>query len=179
MTDETTIQNLENAALAHAKARDILAERIRAIEEDQQKILRRRRAGLRSALAEFDTTRQVLMNHVVDNPQLFKRPRTRIMHGLRVGFMKQKGKVIVSNVEKSIAAIKKLFPNKAESLINVNLTLPKTGLAQLTADELKRIGVQVTADTDAPVIKSTDSDIDKLIKAISEEAWIQEGLADG
>jgi hypothetical protein len=36
----------------------------------------------------------------------------------------------------------------------------------LTAADLKRLGIRVTDDSDVPVIKVADSDIDKMVDAL-------------
>lgn len=43
-------------------------------------------------------------------------------------------------------------------------------LEQLDGKLLKRLGVTVTADTDAPLIKSVDGDVEKLVSAIVKQA---------
>ena len=43
-------------------------------------------------------------------------------------------------------------------------------LEQLDGKLLKRLGVTVTADTDAPLIKSVDGDVEKVVAAIVREA---------
>jgi len=44
------------------------------------------------------------------------------------------------------------------------------GLEQLDAGLLKRLGVTIAADTDAPLIKSVDSEVEKAINAVIREA---------
>ena len=43
-------------------------------------------------------------------------------------------------------------------------------LEQLDGKLLKRLGVTVTADTDAPLIKSVDGDVEKTVSAIVKQA---------
>ena len=48
-------------------------------------------------------------------------------------------------------------------------------LEQLDARTLKRLGVSVTNDTDAPLIKSVDGDVEKLVAALIKSATREAG----
>ncbi len=169
MTTHAEMVRIETAALKHSEARDVLRDEIQGYQDEQEQIRRRRHESLRAALRRYRETHQRLETNLDKYPHLFKKPKTRILHGLRVGYMKRKGKTIIKYPEKTITAIKAKFADRADDLINTKETASKTALAQLTGAELKRIGVEVTADTDVVMIKGTDTELDKLIKALTED----------
>lgn len=169
MTTHAEMVRIETACLKHSEARDVLRDEIQGFQDEQEQIRRRRHKSLRDALRRYRETRQRLERNLDKCPHLFKKPKTRILHGLRVGYMKRKGKTIIKHPATTIAAIKAKFKDRVSDLISTKETVSKTALAQLTGVDLKRIGVEVTADTDVVVIKGTDSELDKLIKVLTED----------
>jgi hypothetical protein len=97
--------------------------------------------------------------------ELFDRPRTVVFHGVKVGFRKLQGSLGWEDEQRVVERIENLFPDRPE-LLNVKKSPNKTALEKLTVDELKRLGVEVTADSDVVLIKPTDSDVEKVVAAL-------------
>ena len=68
-----------------------------------------------------------------------------------------------------VRLIKKHFPEQADVLIKTVEKPIKGAIQQLPVADLKRIGVTVEETGDVVVIKSTDSEIDKLVSALLEQ----------
>ena len=69
-----------------------------------------------------------------------------------------------------VARIKKHLPEQADVLIRTKEAPVKEALAQLTAAELKKIGVTIEDAGDTVVIKPVDSEVDKLVDALLKGA---------
>lgn len=104
------------------------------------------------------------------NRPLFDKPRTRIFSDIKVGLHKQKGETVFEDPARTIELIEKHFPDRLDELAPATRALSKKALSNLTAAELKKIGVEITADTDAVLIKPQDSDVEKAVSALLADA---------
>lgn len=161
-----SIEGIEELCKFFARSRDVLAERLTAFRDEVETIKRRKLAGIRSALADMKAMHGDLVAAVEANPQLFTKPKSRVMHAVKVGFAKQRGKVSFEDADQVVKLIEKHLPDRAGALLNITKKPDKAALAELTGAELKRIGVTVDSDTDAAFAKPIDDDLQKLIKAL-------------
>ena len=172
MSDLGTI---EEKAKAYAAARDELAEAVRETEEEVQRIKRRRLPAIRRRVDTAANSRAELEAAVRERPDLFKSPKTLTLHGIRVGYQKGKGKIVVEDAERVVKLIRKHFPERFDDLVKVEEKPVKTALNNLSTSELKKIGCTVTEAGEDVVVKPTDSEIDKLVDALLKEAADQDG----
>lgn len=106
---------------------------------------------------------------------MFDTPRTVVFYGIKVGLQKGKGAIEWDDDAQVVKLIEKHFPEQADVLIKTTKKPVKKALAQLTVAELKKLGIVVEETGDQVVIKSTDSEIDKLVNALLKEDEIKEG----
>ena len=71
--------------------------------------------------------------------------------------------------EKTIKLIRQKLRQFADSLIVISEKVDKTQLRKLTVAELGRIGCTLTEDTDAVMIKTSETDVDKLVAALMKD----------
>jgi hypothetical protein len=162
-----TMEEIETRAKTFAGARAELAERIRALRDEQEQAKRRRLQGIKNALQRATAAHDDLKASIEDGRALFDKPKTRILHGIKVGFMKQRGKLEIDDEDACVAALKKLFGEKdAEPYIKTTEKPIRAALETLPASDLKRLGVRVTEDVDKAVVITADAEIDKLIDAL-------------
>lgn len=107
---------------------------------------------------------------VSDAKSAFDQPKTRIMHGIRVGFRKAKDSVQVLNEDNTCALIKKVLPDQQDVLISTAERPVMSALDQLDDDLLKRIGCKRVPGKDEPTAKMVDTDIDKVVAALMKGA---------
>lgn len=173
MNDKTQTVDLgmiEKLCQRFRKEYDVLAQRCGDLQDEIEAIKRRRLQGIKNAVAKAAEARSSLEQAVEAGPHLFEKPKTLVIAGIRVGFVKQKGRLVFEDPGQVVKLIRKHFPEQFENLVSVRETPLKGGLAQLSGAELKKIGVQIEADVDHVVVKSTDSDVDKLVTALISEA---------
>lgn len=166
-----TLNEIEHLTREFADARDFLSG---VVEQLHTEIEARKRAvmpAIKEAVARAAEAHDKLHAAIADSPEQFTKPRTQVFAGVRVGFTKQKGKVEVDDEAATIARIRKLVQaDQAELLIRVRESVHKPAVYDLTAADLKRLGIRITDDGDAVVIKPVDSEIDKLVSALLDEA---------
>jgi hypothetical protein len=167
----STLIEIQKLAKEFSDARKILRDRVEVLDEGIRALKKRYLPGIRSAVESAKEKQANLSNSIADNKELFVKPRTMTLFGIRFGIEKQKGKLEWEKgaIPGIVKLIKKLFPDSWETYIKVKEELMKKTLATLPSADLKKLGVQVTETGDAVVIKPTDSEVDKLVDALLNE----------
>lgn len=167
---------IEDACRAFAEARAQLAFEIELLNEQIAALKKQRHAALKAALRLHNQMQADLAEVVAAAPkELFAKPRTRTLHGIKCGYTKQPGKLVLQfDDARTIELIEKYFADRVDVLIRVKRTPNLQALAELPASDLKRIGAQVQAAGDKLVISAVDSDIDKLIAALTGDVLLME-----
>lgn len=173
----TAMERTEQLTQNYRQRYDVLADRVQDLEGEVEKLKRRRLPGIKSAVHAAAQARDELQAHIEQHPELFDRPRTVVIAGIRVGLMKGKGKIEFDAAEKVVRLIRKHLPDQADSLIRVTEAPVKKALGNLSTAELKRIGCTVEETADQVVIKPVDGDVDKLVNALLKEAEHLEEVA--
>ena len=120
----------------------------------------RRTGGVGGGVARRDLAR----------PDLFIRPRTVAVDGIRFGLRKQPGSVSVGDEAQAIRRLRARFPSRAEALIRVRETLDRAALRKLPAAELAQIGVTMEKATDEVTIAAASGDLDRVVAALLDDA---------
>lgn len=171
---DITMSQVESAAKRYADAHATLSDRASALQAELAEVHRRHRRALKSALSSVADAQSVLQTIVEGAPQLFRKPRTVVLHGVRVGFVKAKGSIKVPDEERTLLLIRKHFPDQADTLIRSFEEPVKAALANLAVDDLMRIGCKVTGTGDVVVVKPVDSEVDKLVEALLKDVASRE-----
>ena len=165
-----TLSEIEQLTREYSLARQALREKVEALNDEIEKLKRRKLPLIRKLVEKAAEAEARLKAAVEESPEMFQRPRTYTWHGIKVGFQKQKGKLTWDDDEKVVRLIKKHYPEDWEIYVKVTEKPLKSALEKLSAAELKKLGVNVTEDQDVVVIKSMDSEIDKLVSALLKGA---------
>lgn len=167
-----TMNEIEDLTRDYARARDLLTKAVDSLELAMKAERDKRIAGVKGLVGEAANARNRLAAAIEKSPDLFVRPRTVVVDGVKVGFQKSKGKVVFSlTADKVVAKIRALFSKaKAESLIKVEETPIKKALENLPADELKKIGVKIDGAGDEVYIAPIDGAVQKLVDALLKDA---------
>jgi hypothetical protein len=160
---------IERLTKEYADWREQLSEAVLVAEHELAALKRQHVVTIKRKIEAVAERQAKLKAAIEESPELFRKPRTMIIHGVKVGFMKEKGKISWADKDQVVKLIKKHFPKQADVLIKTVETPVKKALAQLSAAELKQIGVTIGETGDAVVIQSTDSEIDKLVNALLKE----------
>lgn len=160
---------LDQMTKEYADERTRLKGKMDELEGEIRQLKKRYLPGIKRAAALTAEKKSLLQAWIAESEELFVKPRTLILYGVKVGFQKQKGEISYADEAQTLRLIHKHFPDMAELLIKTTEKPVKTALAGLPAAELKKLGVTVTADGDAVVIRATDSEIDKLVEALLKD----------
>lgn len=164
-----TLGEIERLTKDYAEWREQLSDAVRALEDEISAVKRKHITAIKRKVAAVTERQAVLKAAIEESGELFKKPRTMIIHGIKVGYQKSKGEMKWVDANQVVRLIKKHFPDLVETLIKTNETPVKAALGQISAADLKRIGVTIEDDGDQVVIKSTDSEIDKFVEALLKD----------
>lgn len=166
----TTINDIERRTKLLADARAALSEIVMQLNAGIEALKRDHMRALKAAVARVAERHEELKALIEEAPDLFVKPRTVVFHGIKVGYQKGAGKIEFDDADRVVALIKKHFPEQAEALILTTERPAKEALEQMSAADLKRLGIVVEGTADRVVIKHTDSTVDKLVKALIKGA---------
>ena len=168
MTD-TTLERIEAFCKTYAEARDALKARTDKILRLQESILRRRRRGLQRRIAAASVAEDALLQAVREAKGQFERPKSRTFSGIKVGWRKKKGKILVTDEDRTKQLIRKHFPDQAATLLVTKTSLDKTAIAKLPVKDLAKIGATLVASSDEAFLTAPASNLDKLVAAFLDE----------
>jgi len=166
----TALATIERETRLHEEARLLLQQRVAMYNECLAALRNDHMPGIRRALNRCAEIEARLRQLVADNPGSFTKPRTRVLHGTKVGYQKAKGKLGFDKPDRVVERIKRLMPDQAEILIHKVEKPNKEALEKLPAADLKRLGVTVTEGGDVVIVKPVDGEVDKIVKALLEAA---------
>jgi hypothetical protein len=167
-----TLEQIKTKTQVFADARSEVLARVQALQDELEQVKRTHLPAIRTAAESMAVAHEVLFAGVKDSPGLFEKPKTQTIAGIRVGFKKEKGKIVVQDEAVTIALIRKVLPKAQHELLIRKEEHPviKGGLDQLKAETLKQLAVKVESDTDAVFIKPIGDDIDKFVGALLKES---------
>jgi len=175
----TPLEDIEQATKNYADARDLLSTRITVLENEIEQLKRKYLKGIRAAVRAVSDRHSKLYELIDDNQDLFVKPRTKVISGVKVGIAKGKGSFVIIDNDKTCNLIAKKIPEEFDTLVKQTQTVVKGALSNLTATQLKTVGISISQAGDQIVIKPTDSHVDKLVNALLKEAEkIEQGSVD-
>ncbi|WP_421793425.1 hypothetical protein [Hydrocarboniphaga effusa] len=159
-----TLADIDAKAKNYRAARDLLGSRVQQLEDQMAAARRNADPLIRAALTSAKAAENELQELLVASAALFRRPRTHVFHGVRVGWGLGKPAIEIPDQDNTLRLIRKhLSEEQIELLIATKEKLRKQALADLPGSDLKRIGVRVEPAKDGTVIKPVDSELDKLL----------------
>ena len=164
MTNE--FDPIEKDAKALRAARDILSERATTLQEEIDRATQRKLPGLRNAVAAVAQADADLKATISKAPQLFTKPRSVVLHGLKLGYQKGKGKIDWEDDAQVVKLIRRHFPEQFDVLCKTTEKPIKAALAALSVAELKKLGVSVEETGDVVFVADSTAGVDKLVKAL-------------
>jgi hypothetical protein len=165
-----TLTDIEKLTKDYADARELLGDRVAALNDDIELLRRGAIKGIKAAVKSAAEKQAELKAAIEAAPELFGKPKTLVLHGVRVGFMKGKGQISWDDETAVLTRIRKMFTVDADAYLSITVRPSKTALATLPAADLKKLGVTVIEAGEQVLIKPTDSDVDKLVAALLKDA---------
>ncbi|MDD5176788.1 MAG: hypothetical protein PHQ05_10240 [Sterolibacterium sp.] len=141
-------------------------------------ILARYKATLDGYAAAEAVAHKNLEELLIANPQLFKKPRSLSIDGVRCGYIKAADTLDWADDAAVIARIKALREDLAPVLIRTQESLVVDALAGVDAKDLVGFGVRTITGADNIFITVGDNDAEKLTKLVIAAAASRQGEED-
>lgn len=172
-----TMQEIEKLTRRYADAREALLSVMGGLQEEIDAAKRRRLAKIRALVERMKARQEELAEALEQSRAAFQKPRTRVIHGVKIGLQKRPGRLEIVNEQRTIQRIRDEYPEEEGVLIRVTESVNKKALQDLQVGDLKKLGVHVEDAADKVVIRGAESDVDKLVAALLDEDL--EASADG
>lgn len=176
-----TITEIRAAAQRLAIAHRECVTRAKTLENELTEavtpIYEAHRVGIDAAAEEEAAAKAELQSMVEASPQLFTRPRSIIQDGVKCGFRKAEDQLDWDDEANVIARIRALqqFADMAPVLIRTEETLNIGALEELDHNARRQLGIRRISGADQSFIGFTDSDVEKMVKAIIADAAKRQG----
>lgn len=172
MTTTPLLQTIEDHCRDLANLRGKLRLKFEARQKAINAIAAEHDAGIRTLQTECDQRRNTLLAGLNGGRELFQKRKTRVFHGITVGFVKGRDKVIAPDDAILVNRIKKMLPvAQAETLLDRSVRIIKDAFHHLPPDIFQKLGCSVVTGADRPVVRANDDDIEALVqKSIGETA---------
>lgn len=164
-----SLQQIDKTTKTYADRRAVLSELVRDLHDEIEVLTRERLRGIKDSLALVKETEAELRAQIEDSPDLFTKPRSLILHGVKIGYRKANGKLEIEDADQVVRLIRKHFPEQFDVLVKTTERPVKSALELLTAAELKKLGITVDETGDVVFVKDTASTVDKLVAALLKE----------
>ncbi len=165
----TTLKDIETLTREYADSYQALTSDVETLEVAIRVIKKKSLPMIKRAAERAAVAKEKLKAVIEESPQLFEKPRTRLFHGVKVGLIKGKGELRWDDPDQVVRLVRKHFPDQAETLIRVIEAPVKPALAQLSAADLKKVGVAVVETGDQVLVKVADSDIERMVDALLKD----------
>ena len=166
----TALNDIERIAKLYADKRLTLRDRVGEFEEAVRELKRQHLRGIRTAMTAAAQAEDRLRIAIEDAPEAFKRPRSQVLHGIRCGYQQNAGRLEWDNPNRVCDLIRKHFAEDESALIRTSETPNRKGLAERSAADLKRLGVRIVGAGDQVLIKPVDSELERMVDALLQEA---------
>jgi hypothetical protein len=170
------ISDLQRLTKPYADARGQLAEIVTELNRDIEALKRRQMPVIRQLVARAAEHESNLRAAIEAHQDLFIQPRTVVFHGIKLGLQKGKGGIEWDDADKVLARIHAEYGDDANGLIHIAETPDKKMLADLPADELKKLGCRLVNTGDEVIVRPTDTGVDKIVSALLKDA-LEDGEA--
>lgn len=153
-----------------ARLRSKVSTIVSKINEAQQKAVNSNRDALRKAVNQANEAQHNLGMAIKLNPELFEKPRTINVDGIKLGMTTKVGRVEIVDEDALIQRIQENHPKLVESLIVFKKSIDKDALNKLDDDIITDLLLtRAKDDPHSVLIKPTDSAVDKLVARLLED----------
>lgn len=146
-----------------------LEDLVAALEADMELVRRQHIAGLKRQAAVVANREAELHSAIERSPQLFVKPRTFTINGVKIGFAATPGTLTWDDDATVVAAVREKRPKQFNVLVETSYTPRKAALKTLPEAEQRELGCRIEGEGDVVVLKRVAGDVEKLINKVIEK----------
>jgi len=167
---EITLLTLDTTAKRLRSSRDDLAGLVNQLHIQVEAIKNAALPGIKKAVQRAAEHHQTLTGQIDAARHIFTKPKTVVLHGIKLGLEKGKGNIAFEDEDKVVALIEKKHADLTDTLIRTEKSVLKSALKNLDVATLKSIGCTVEETGDQIIIRFTDREVDKAVNALLKDA---------
>lgn len=172
-TEMKPLDVIERLAGVYAMHREDLAGELKEMEAQLQAVRDHFLPMLKRSAALTGQAKDRLSAAIEAHPELFVKPRSVQLHGIKCGYQ-----AVAEKVEpgpNTVELIEKHFPKAAEVLIKTEKKPVKAQLKELSRGDRRKVGCTTVPSADIVLIKPTGDAIEKMVDKIIEDASAASG----
>ncbi len=161
-----TLGQIETGCERYERESATLEQQIADLETDLEAVKQKHLRGIKRQANIVANAQAELSSLVEAAPNLFIKPRTITVHGVKAGYTLSQGKLEFEDEGTVIKLIKRFHGRDAGTYIRETEEVNKDALRTLTAVELAKLGCRIDGTGDVVVLKRVAGDVEKLINKL-------------
>lgn len=180
----SVLQEAQRRAAALSESRDTLSGLFLTLQAELDVVKNGAMPAIKRVARQVAKQHSELLDVIRENPDLFVKPRTYVVEGIKFGLLASQGSLTWDDDDAvcsrifALASAGVIPADQVDLLVVVTKKPVATAIKQLTPDVRRRIGVRLEGDGDQPLIKSVDNTIEKAVTSVINAA-IKEAQAEG
>lgn len=162
----TDIAIIEPLCQVYEREASALESLVADLESDLEAIRAKHLRPLKRQVAAVAGREAALIAAVEANPDLFVKPRTMVLHGVKVGYSVSPGRVEFDDAESVMKAIRRLRAEDEDVLIRTKEEPNKDALRSLAAPDLAKLGCRIDGAGNVVVVKRVAGDVEKMVSKL-------------
>jgi hypothetical protein len=139
------------------------------LEKDLEAVKQKHLPGLKRQAAVVARREAEGISAVESAPNLFVKPRTVTVHGVKAGYSTSVGKLAFDDGDTVVKLIRRYRKDDADVFIRTVEEPNKDSLKTLPREELQRLGCRIEGAGDLVVFKRVAGDVERLINKLIEK----------
>jgi hypothetical protein len=175
MMNKPTFQQIDNAAATLRASFDAVENLLTQIDKEQAEVSKKHEGELAALVAQLSQDHSACVALVDAGHEHFVKPRTQVLHGVKVGLRKGAGGLLIEDEDRTIGlAEKHLSEEQLALVLHIKKSIVKKALNELDVKLLKKIGVEIEKAGDHVVVAVQDSDSTRRVNALLKAKARQE-----
>ena len=172
----TTLADIQKRATALSECRDILSGLFLTLQSGLDTVKNGSMTEIKRVARKVAKEHNELADLIKAHPELFEKPRSYVVEGIKFGMQASPGTMQWEDDEKVCKRIDDLVEagdipaDQVDLLVTTKRKPVADAVRQLPAAVQRRIGVRLEGDGDQPLIKSVDSAIEKAVTSVINAA---------
>ena len=166
METPVTLGQIETACRRYDSASVDLELMTADLERDLEEVKGKHLRRLQKQAAEVAAAQAECHTLIERGPDLFIKPRTVTMHGVKTGYILAEGKLVFDDAETVLKLVRRRFKDDAETYIRTTEEPNKDALRTLDATALAALGCRIEGAGDQVVLKRVAGDVEKLLNKL-------------
>ena len=142
---------------------------VSAFEADMDLVRRQHIVALKRQACVIANRKAELQSAIECAPQLFVKPRTFTLNGVKLGYTTSPGSIVWDDDAQVVEKIRKLRAEEFSLLVNTIEEPRKSALKSLSPEDLKKLGCRIEGDGDVVILSRVAGDVEKLISKLIEK----------